>query len=70
MNKGTVKWFNSKRGIGFITMENGEDIFVHYSGIIGGGFKKLNDGDNVVFEIESNEKGKFAVDIVVENIAK
>ncbi|MGD8948839.1 MAG: cold shock domain-containing protein, partial [Desulfobacterales bacterium] len=52
MPQGTVKWFNNKRGWGFIVKEDGEDIFVHYSSIKGDGFKSLNEGERVQFEIE------------------
>lgn len=56
MNKGTVKWFNNKRGYGFITGENGEDIFVHYTGIVSEGFKKLQEGQSVTYDIVENEE--------------
>ncbi len=56
--KGTVKWFNVKKGYGFITTEEGEDIFVHYSEIKQEGFKKLSDGDAVEFEITEDGAGK------------
>jgi len=64
--QGTVKWFNEQKGYGFIEQDNGEDIFVHYSEIIGSGFKKLNEGDRVVFEIGEGQKGPAAknVDII------
>jgi len=59
--KGTVKWFNEKKGFGFIERENGEDAFVHFSDISGDGFKTLHDGDLVEFEIENSRKGAKAV---------
>ena len=58
--KGTVKWFNGDKGFGFITQENGPDLFVHYSEIRGGGFRSLNEGDKVEFEITEGKKGKQA----------
>jgi CspA family cold shock protein len=58
--KGTVKWFNGDKGYGFITQENGPDLFVHYSEIQGGGFRSLNEGDKVEFEITEGKKGKQA----------
>lgn len=66
MVQGTVKWFNEQKGYGFIEQDNGEDIFVHYSEIIGSGFKKLTEGDRVVFEIGEGKKGPAAknVDII------
>ncbi len=57
MADGTVKWFNEQKGYGFIKQENGPDVFVHFSGINGGGFKSLNEGDRVTFEIEQGKKG-------------
>ena len=56
--KGTVKWFNAKKGYGFITSENGKDTFVHYSGINGDGFKALNEGDSVEYDVEQVTPGK------------
>ncbi|MGE0268268.1 MAG: cold-shock protein [Candidatus Omnitrophota bacterium] len=57
MAKGTVKWFHRKKGYGFITSEKGEDVFVHYTTISGDGFKFLEDGEAVEFELEEAEKG-------------
>ena len=66
MNKGTVKWFNSQKGYGFITnAENGEDIFVHFSGIAGEGFKTLEEGQNVTFDIAEGNRGLQAVNVTV-----
>ncbi len=57
MEKGTVKWFNSAKGFGFIQRDSGEDVFVHYRSIAGDGFKNLEDGDKVEFEVEQGQKG-------------
>lgn len=63
--RGTVKWFNNEKGYGFITNDEGKDIFVHYTGIESEGFKTLKDGDNVKFNINKVEKGLQAFDVKV-----
>jgi len=63
--RGTVKWFNGEKGYGFITQENGPDLFVHYSEIQGDGFRSLNEGDKVEFEITEGRKGQQASAVVV-----
>lgn len=64
--QGTVKWFNDKKGYGFITPdEGGKDVFVHYSAIDSKGHKTLKEGDQVEFEIKQGPKGEQAVDVVV-----
>lgn len=66
MNKGTVKWFNGTKGFGFITNEdNGEDIFVHFSGIAMDGFKTLEDGQAVTFDVIEGNRGLQAVNVVL-----
>lgn len=60
---GTVKWFNSEKGYGFITDEEGQDIFVHYSVINSEGFKTLNEGDKVQFEINDSDRGPQAANV-------
>ncbi len=57
MAKGTVKWFNEKKGFGFIQQENGQDLFVHYSSINMDGFRTLNEGEEVNFDIEETDRG-------------
>lgn len=64
MINGTVKWFNESKGYGFISREDGSDVFVHYSSIDGGGFKTLLEGDSVSFEIEDGSKGPKAINVV------
>ena len=63
--KGTVKWFNGAKGYGFIEREGGDDVFVHYSAIRGEGFKNLEEGQNVEFDLEQDQKGWRAADVVV-----
>ena len=66
MNKGTVKWFNATKGYGFITNdENGQEVFVHFSGIFADGFKTLEEGQKVTFDLEQGQKGLQAVNVVV-----
>ena len=64
MAKGKVKWFNSQKGYGFIEMENGKDIFVHYNAIQGHGFKSLDEGEVVEFEIRQSPKGEHAENVI------
>ena len=63
--KGTVKWFNGDKGYGFITPEDGDDLFVHYSEIQSDGYRSLNDGDKVEFEITQGKKGLQASSVTV-----
>ncbi|MFA5389517.1 MAG: cold-shock protein [Candidatus Omnitrophica bacterium CG02_land_8_20_14_3_00__42_8] len=64
MAKGKVKWFNNQKGYGFITPENGKDVFVHHSVIQGEGYKSLEEGQEVEFEIQNGPKGEQAVNVV------
>jgi CspA family cold shock protein len=64
MPKGVVKWFNPKKGYGFITSEDGKEIFVHFSSVQGEGYKTLREGDEVNFEITQGEKGEQATEVV------
>jgi CspA family cold shock protein len=64
MAEGTVKWFNDRKGFGFIQQEDGEDVFVHHTGISGSGFKTLAEGDQVTFEVEQGAKGPSAKNVV------
>jgi len=65
MATGTVKWFNDAKGFGFIEQESGQDVFVHHSGINASGFKSLNEGDRVEFEVEDGQKGPAAKNVTV-----
>jgi CspA family cold shock protein len=62
--KGTVKWFNAEKGYGFIQVEGGEDVFVHFSAIQGDGFKTLDEGQQVEFEITAGNRGPQAANVV------
>ncbi|QQJ59242.1 cold-shock protein [Staphylococcus pseudintermedius] len=64
MNNGTVKWFNAEKGFGFIERENGDDVFVHFSAIVGDGYKSLEEGQNVDFDIVEGERGAQATNVV------
>lgn len=63
MEKGTIKWFNAEKGYGFISRENGEDVFVHFSAIAMDGFKTLEEGQKVTFEIVDGDKGPQATNV-------
>ena len=65
MADGIVKWFSNKKGYGFIEQNDGLDVFVHYTGIKSEGFKSLNEGDKVTFEIEDGDKGPAAVNVMI-----
>lgn len=64
MNKGTVKWFNNQKGYGFISDEAGNDVFVHFSGIQTEGFKTLEEGQAVEYEVIEGEKGPQAINVI------
>jgi CspA family cold shock protein len=68
MSEGTVKWFNPRKGYGFITSEEGKDIFVHYADISGEGYKTLVEGDVVSFDIVEGEKGLRAENVVHKSV--
>jgi cold shock protein len=63
MANGVVKWFNNQKGYGFIEQEDGTDVFVHHTGINASGFKTLNEGDRVTFDVEQGKKGLAAVNV-------
>lgn len=63
MEKGKVKWFNSAKGYGFISRDGGTDVFVHFKSIKGDGYKTLNEGDAVEFEVEDSSKGPQAINV-------
>ena len=65
MANGIVKWFNDRKGFGFIEQQDGPDVFVHHSGIDATGFKSLNEGDEVTFDMEQGPKGPSAVNVIV-----
>ena len=65
MANGIVKWFNDRKGYGFIEQEDGQDVFVHHSSINAEGFKSLDEGDRVTFDIEQGQKGPAAVNVTV-----
>ena len=63
--QGTVKWFNNSKGYGFISQENGEDVFVHYKSIIGEGYRTLNENDKVEFVVTEGQKGPQAAEVQI-----
>ena len=65
MEKGTVKWFNAAKGFGFISRTGGDDVFVHFNAITATGYKSLNEGDKVQFEVEQSPKGPSAKNVTV-----
>ena len=65
MNTGTVKWFNAEKGFGFITVDGGEDVFVHFSAIVSDGFRTLEEGQKVNIEIEQGNRGMQAANVTV-----
>jgi len=65
MAHGKVKWFNERKGYGFIEQQEGPDVFVHHSGISGSGFKTLYEGDEVTFDVEQGQKGPAAINVVI-----
>lgn len=66
MEKGTVKWFNGAKGYGFIARNSGEDVFVHFKAIAGDGYKNLDEGDKVQFEVEKGPKGLQASNVSLD----
>ncbi|MGD9495347.1 MAG: cold-shock protein [Armatimonadota bacterium] len=69
MPTGTVKWFDDAKGYGFIEQDNGEDVFVHYTAIVGEGYRSLTEGSEVEFQIEDSPKGPRAANVVVVKAA-
>lgn len=67
MEQGTVKWFNAEKGFGFIERENGDDVFVHFSAIQGDGFKSLDEGQAVTFDVEEGQRGPQAANVQKRN---
>lgn len=65
--KGKVKWFNAEKGFGFIVSEEGKDVFVHFSAIVADGYKSLEEGQEVTFEVENGERGQLAKNVVKVN---
>ena len=63
MASGKVKWFNNKKGFGFIAQDAGQDVFVHHSSILGNGFKTLNEGEDVMFDVVASDKGPKAQNV-------
>jgi cold shock protein len=63
MASGKVKWFDNKKGFGFIAQDTGQDVFVHHTSIMGGGFKTLNEGEDVTFEVIASDKGLKAQNV-------
>ncbi len=64
MKKGTVKWFNAKKGFGFLSDEEGNDVFVHFSALVMDGFKVLEEGDSVEFDVVEGDKGPQAANVI------
>ena len=62
--KGKVKWFNAEKGYGFIVSEEGKDVFVHFSAIVADGYKSLEEGQEVTFEVENGDRGQLAKNVV------
>lgn len=65
METGTVKWFNSSKGFGFISRKDGDDVFVHFKNIVGEGYKSLDEGNKVEFDVEESAKGLQATNVKV-----